>query len=460
MMRPLQYAGDTRLMLFFRFRSLFLLALLLIFCRLPVAAQDLHVSRLQLQNGLTILALEDHTVPSIAYTTVFKVGSRNERPGITGLSHLFEHMMFNGSAKMPPKQLDQTIESGGGSANGNTTQDRTVYDEEFSVSILDAVLRIEADRMRALRLDTANLEQERGVVKEERRVSVDNRLGGAMSELLWNSAFLAHPYRWDVVGFMKDLDAITLADAKTYFRTFYAPNNAVVAIVGDFDTKTLLAQMERAFGDIPRGPARPPVINAEPVQMGERRAAYHHVAALSAVQIGFRGVANNDPDAPALDVLSQILSSGESSRLYHRLVYTDQLATYAFAVNEALKDPGLFILQAQARPGHTAAECESALYAVLEEIKSGGVSERELQKAKNGIRVGLLNRFKTNLGRAGLLAEAEATRGDWKRVQEDLPLRDRVTAADVQRVARKYFSERSRTVVTLFPENTSGEDAR
>src|ERR1051325_2968599 len=195
----------------------------------PVQSQALNVQRKALKNGLAVLALEDHTVPSIAYHTVFKVGSRNERPGITGLSHLFEHMMFNGSARYKPKVFDQLIEAGGGYSNASTSSDVNEYHEEFASSTLDTVLRLEADRMRALKLDTQNIEQERSIVKEERRGNTDNSVEGSMSEMLWNSAFVAHPYRWDTIGFMKDINAIRLQDAKEYFKIHYAPNNAIVA---------------------------------------------------------------------------------------------------------------------------------------------------------------------------------------------------------------------------------------
>lgn len=433
-------------------RSWLLLCFVLYLLPASAAAQRLNVARLRLSNGLTVLALEDHTVPSIAYYTLFKVGSRNERPGITGISHLFEHMMFNGSANYPPKLFDHLIEAGGGYSNAFTTPDTTEYMEEFSCDTLDTVLRMEADRMRALKLDKENLEQERAIVKEERRVNTEDSVIGSMNELLWNSAFVAHPYRWNTIGFMKDIEAIRLEDAKAYFRTYYAPNNAVVAVVGDFNTKTLFAKMKRYFGNIPRRPAPRPIVNAEPPQRGERRIAFHRPAELPAVMIGYKIGSFKDTDDPALDVLATILSHGESSRLYRRLVYEKQIATEVQAFNESRLDPGLFTFYAQVRQGHTAAECEQAIYEVLEAIRKEGVTEREVQKAKNILRVAYVNRFKTNVGRAGLLADYEAHWGDWRKLYDYLPRREKVTAEDVRRVAGKYFSDRTRTVVTLFPE--------
>lgn len=417
-----------------------------------VQAQTLNVARLKLPNGLTALAVEDHTFPTVAYYTVFKVGSRNERPGITGLSHLFEHMMFNGSAKFKPKVFDQIIEAGGGSSNAFTNTDTTEYYEEVSSQALDSVIALEADRMRALKLDKQNIEQERGIVKEERRVNYDNSVDGAMEEILENTAFVAHPYHWDTIGFMKDIDAIRLEDAKTYFRLHYTPNNAVICLVGDFDTKTLFRKLTAAYSDIPRAPQLRPVVNSEPPQQGERRIAFHKAAELPQVVIGYHMGSAFDKETPALDILASVLGQGESSRLYTDLVYKKQIATQVSANSDSRLDPGLFTFSAQAQQGHTTAKCETAIYATIDEVAKNGITPRELQKAKNGLRVGFLNRFKTNLGRAGLVAEFEANWGDWHKLYDYVPLHDKVTLADVQRVAKTYFSDRNRTVVILIPE--------
>ena len=425
------------------------------------AAQNVpqyNVEKLLLPNGLTVLALEDHFTPSVAYYTVFKVGSRNERPGITGLSHLFEHMMFNGSAKFKPKVFDQLIEAGGGESNAFTNSDTTEYFESFSSPTLDTVLQLESDRMRALKLDTANIEQERGIVKEERRVNTDNSLPGSMNELLENNLFVAHPYHWDTIGFMKDIDAITLADAKDYFRIHYAPNNAVVCVVGDFKTTELFAKIKTYYSDIPAAPQTGPVVLAEPEQKGEKRIAYYRPAELPAVTFGYHGVSNKADDEPALELLSVILASGESSRLYKTLVYDKQIATQVSAEDDSRADPGMFTFYAQAAPNHTTAECEAAIYVVLSDIAKNGVTERELQKAKNGQRSGLINGLTTNQGLAGRLAEYEANWGDWHKFYDVLPRFDAVTAADIKRVAQKYFSDRNRTVITLIPEKQTADN--
>ncbi len=418
----------------------------------------LNVQSLTLQNGLKVLALEDHAVPTVSYYTVFKVGSRNERPGTTGLSHLFEHMMFNGSAKFKPKAFDQLLEAGGGYSNAFTNSDTTEYYEEFSSPTLDITLQLEADRMRALKLDNANVEQERGIVKEERRVNTDNSIPGSMNELLENNAFVAHPYRWDTIGFMKDLDAIKLDDAKTYFKTYYAPNNAVVAVVGDFETKALFAKMKTYFETIPRQAPPRSVVNSEPKQTGEKRIAYHRPAELPSVNIGYHTISYLEKDDPVLDLLSTILTGGESSRLYKTLVYDKQIAAAIQSNNDSRLDPGLFEIYAQAREGHTTAELEAAIYTELDNLAKNGVTERELQKAKNGQITAFQKRFTTNYGRAGLLAEYEALRGGWKNITGFLPKYEKVTVADLQRAAKTYFSDRNRTVVTLIPEARTGGD--
>ena len=418
------------------------------------AAQNLDVKRMALSNGLVVLALEDHTFPSVALQITFKVGSRNERPGITGLSHLFEHMMFNGSARFKPKMFDTLIETGGGYSNAYTTTDVTAYHEEFSTGTLDTVLQLEADRMRSLRLDVQNLEQERSIVKEERRVNTDESPEAAMYETLWNNAFVAHPYRWLTIGFMADLNAIRLDDAKEYFRIFYAPNNSVMAVVGDFKTDDLFAKVRKYFSGIPRQPAPGSVTNAEPSQQGEKRIQLHRTAELPAVMIGYKGISFKQADEPALNVLASILARGESSRLYRELVYDKQIAASVSASNDSRIDPGLFTFYAQAKPGKTAQECEQAIYGALERIRKSGVEDREVQKAKNGIRVGYLNGFKTNMGRAGMLADYEANWGSWKELLNYVPRHDKVTAADVKRMAVKYFNPRKRTVVTLIPEKS------
>jgi predicted Zn-dependent peptidase len=415
-------------------------------------AQSIDASQFTLKNGLKVVTVEDHTVPSVTFAVAFHVGSRNERPGITGISHLFEHMMFNGSKKYKPKEFDHILEGGGGYSNAYTSNDITFYYEEFNPDLLDKVLDMEADRMRSLKVDGENLEQERGIVKEERRVSTDNSVQGSMVEDLYAGAFVAHPYHNPVVGWMKDLDHIAVPDARDYFQTYYAPNNATVILVGDFDASGVKAKMEKLFASIPRQPAPATVIDAEPPQLGERRIKLHKPAELPAVAIGFKGAAASSPDFAPLNLLASILSTGQSSRLYQRLVYDLEIATEAGAGLDEYIDPGLFTIFIQMQPGKTTLEAEEEVYRILRDIAENGVTEEELQKAKNSAQVDYVNNFKTNVGIANRLGYYEVIHGDYRKSFDVLEKFGKVTGDDIRRVAAAYLGERMRTVVTLVPE--------
>lgn len=424
----------------------------------PLRSQTVDALEFTLKNGLTAVLVEDHRVPSVCFAVGFRVGSRNERPGITGISHLFEHMMFNGSKKYPPKEFDRILESGGGYSNAYTSNDITFYYEEFNPDLLDKVLDMEADRMRALKIDAENLEQERGIVKEERRVGVDNDVQGAMIEHLYAGAFLAHPYGHPVIGWMKDIDNITVEDARAYFRTFYAPNNAAIFLVGDFSARAVRPKIEKLFGSIPRGPAPPRVIDAEPDQEGERRIALHKPAELPAVAMAFRGAPAAHADFPALSLLAGILSTGQSSRLYRRLVYELELATAAGAGIDEFADAGLFTVFIQMQPEEETADAEKEVYRILRDIAENGVTAEELQKAKNAAQVDYVGNFTTQVGIAGRLGFYELVHGDYRKSFEVPAAHERVTADDIRRVAAQYLQERRRTIVTLFPESSAGAD--
>jgi len=417
----------------------------------------LDIRRHTLKNGMTLLILEDHSAPTFCYMTYFKVGSRNESPGITGISHLFEHMMFNGSSKFGPKEFDRLIESGGGYSNGSTWYDYTNYYEEVSSESLETVLDLESDRMRSLRITPENLEQERSIVKEERRLRTDNSTEGKMFELLAANAFVASSYRWPVVGWEADLNNINLSDCSEYFRTYYAPNNAIVVIAGDVEPAKTVALMEKYFGGIPSQPAPRPVVDSEPEQKGEKRVLHRMVAELPAIMVGYKAMAFKHDDYPAMDVIRSILADGESSRLYRTLIYEKQLATAAYAFFRPSLDPGLFIVYAQAKEGVEAKALEAELYAVLGRMASGDVTDKELQKAKNQIRAGAIKELKENSGVADRIAFYELMSGDYKQMFSVLDRIDKVSREDVARVARKHFSEDQRTIVTLVPETEAPE---
>ncbi len=422
-----------------------------------VCGQSLDTKEFTLKNGLKVVMVEDHTVPSICFAIAYHVGSRNERAGITGISHLFEHMMFNGSKNYKPTQFDKILEGGGGYSNAYTSNDITFYYEEFNPDLLDKVLDLEADRMRSLKIDTANLEQERGIVKEERRVSTDNNVQSKMFEDLYASTYVAHPYHNPVVGWMKDIDNITLQDAKEYFKIYYAPNNATVFIVGAVNTQTLHSKMERLFGTIPVQPRPRPVNDAEPEQQGERRLKLHKAAELPAVAIGYRTVGASSSDFYALSLFATILSQGKSSRLYRTLVYDHQIANDVSASVDEYIDPGLFSIYVQMRPGNDVAEAEQEIYEIIDDVSKNGVTVEELQKAKNAAQVAYVNQFKTNSSIAGRLGYYEVVHGDYRKSFDVLGQYDKVSVDDIKRIAEKYFVERARNVVILIPIN-SGEE--
>lgn len=427
-----------------------------LFLLLPLAAfgQKVEVREHMLTNGMKVLLVEDHTVPSICYYVYFKVGSRYEKIGTTGISHLFEHMMFNGSARYKPGEFDRILESGGGYSNGSTWNDFTNYWEEFNSDLLEKVLDLEADRMRSLKLDSENLEQERGIVKEERRVSVENNVRSKLYEELYAAAFTAHPYQNPVVGWMADLDNITLDDCKEFFRINYAPNNAVVVLTGDFRADEALRKIKMHFEKIPaQKPPRQPN-NPEPEQRGEKRIKFHKTAQLPAVTIGFKSVAVSDSDYYAAEVLALLLSRGQSSRLYKRLVYETQMCAQVSAWADDYVDPGLFGFYAQMKQGFTTNQAEQEIYAILESIRNEGVTPQELQKAKNTAQADFVRRFKTNQGTGFILGYYEVLLGSYRKALEVVQAYEKVTNDDIKRLAHRLFDEQRRTVVTLIPEKS------
>jgi predicted Zn-dependent peptidase len=434
-------------------------ALCLSFASLPASAgaQSIATEELILGNGLKVVLAPDHTVPNVCLALSFRVGSRNERPGITGISHLFEHMMFNGSKNYKPTEFDHILESGGGYSNAYTSNDITFYYEEFNPNLLEKVLHIEADRMRWLTIDSSNLEQERGIVKEERRVSTDNSLSGTMYELLYANAFVAHPYQNPVVGWMGDLDNITLPDARDYFTTYYTPNNATMFIVGDFDPKTVRAVATELFGTIPRRERPRPVVNSEPAQTGGKRINLLRGAELPAVLIGYKSAGASSPDIHALHLLATLLGRGQSSRLYRRLVHEKSIVPEIYVGVDELIDPGLFTIYAQMQGEHSVEEAESEIRKVVDDVIDHGVSEQEVQKARNTALTEYVDQLKTHVGIAGRMGYYEVVYGDYRKAFEVLGRYGEVTAEDIRRVAGTYLREDRQTVVVLIPERQENE---
>jgi zinc protease len=413
------------------------------------------VHEASLRNGLRVRVVPSDETPVVSLYTFFGVGSRNERPGLTGISHLFEHMMFNGSAKYGPNQFDEILESHGGRSNAYTTHDQTVYYEEFAAEALDQVLDLEADRMRSLAISDRMLEREREVVKEERRLRVDNEVMGLIDEELQALVYQAHPYRWPVIGWMGDIEAIRREDCEAYFRTYYAPGNAVLWIAGAVEPEATMRRVRRAYGDIPRGPPVPKVVNAEPIQRGERRSVLSHPAQAPGLLVAYRGPPVSHPDAFTLDVLEFILAVGEGSRLTRRLVYEEKVAVDVGMDWSWRIDPGVLLFHAELAPDGDPARVEASFYREIERLTQEGISERELTKAKNNLRAHLMRELTTSSGRAHALGNYETYLGSWR---AGLRLADRyatVDAASVQKAAARYLSPSQRSVVTLLPEATA-----
>ncbi len=414
-------------------------------------AQDLKVTEKVLPNGLKILLKEEHKAPVVTFQIWYKVGSRNERLGKTGMSHLLEHMMFKGTKKYGPKTFSQTVQRNGGNDNAFTGKDYTAYFENFASDRIDISLDLESDRMQNLLLDGKEFFSERDVVKEERRMRYEDDPTSTMVEQMTATAFMAHPYQWPVIGWMADLGNLTRDDLYSHYKTYYAPNNATIVVAGDFDAKTLLPKIEKYFGKIPKGPEVPKVGAEEPRQLGERRIAVKREAELPAVFAGYKTPKLTHRDSYALEVLSGILSSGKSSRLYKSLVYEKQLALYAGGdYDNVSADPQLFYVYAGVMPGKTTDEVEKALYAEIDRLKSEQVSEEEIQKAKNQIEAGFIMGQDSVFYQAMLLGQYE-TVASWKMLEKYLDGIRAVTRPDIQRAAKEYFSEDNRTVGILIP---------
>jgi zinc protease len=405
-----------------------------------------------LPNGLRIRLLPDRSAPTVSYYTFFQVGSRNEKLGTTGISHLFEHMMFNGASKYGPKEFDRVLESRGGHSNAYTSNDVTAYYEDFAPEALETVIDLESDRMRSLRLTTDSLEQEREVVKEERRLRTENSIFGLMEEQLEALVFLAHPYRWPVIGWMDDIERITRDDCEAFFRTYYAPDNAAVYVVGDMDPDATLALVERLYSDIPSGPRPAPVAQGEPAQRGERRAVVRYPAQAPALLAGWRGPAARSPDSAALDVLQVCLAVGESSRLRRRLVQDEEVAVSVSIGWGWRIDPGVFLAFAELGPRVKSARAEAMLWEEIDRVATKGVTGAEVRRAQALLRSSVLHELATHHGIAHALGQAEALLGDWREAGRALEHYAAVGARDVRRVAAEYLDPARRCVVALEPE--------
>jgi zinc protease len=415
-----------------------------------------------LPNGLTVITSVDRATPTVAVNVWYHVGSKNETKGRTGFAHLFEHVMFTGSGHVPYGMHDKLTEGVGGSNNGTTSNDRTTYYETVPSNYLESALWLEADRMGFLldSLDLAKLNAQRDIVKNERRQGVDNRPYGRAGEILAQATYpSSHPYSWDVIGSMADLTAASEEDVKSFFRLYYAPNNAFLAIVGDFDPAQAKTWVQKYFGEFPRGKAisRP---TAAPVTLNaERRLVYEDRVQVPRLYIQWPSVGEANDDRFALDVLGSILAGPRTARLTKALVYDKPSAASVSAIQSTNENVGEFGVTITPRPGSTLTDLEQAADAIVEKLKAEGPTADEIQKAIAGDELSFVRGLESNLGKANRLADGAGFHGDAGYFRTEYQKGQAVTAADVKRVANKYLTK-GRVVLSIVPVGKPDQAAK
>lgn len=418
---------------------------------IPVFAQTRadDVKTFTLKNGMKFLVLEDNSIPNANMYLFYKVGSRNEYPGITGLSHFFEHMMFNGSKKFGPKMFDQVMELNGGANNAYTTQNVTVYTDWFPVNAMETIFDLESDRISSLSIDPKMVESERGVVLSERSTGLENSPWNMLSDALNAAAFQEHPYHWTVIGYESDIKNWTKEDLEKYFRTYYAPNNSIVVVSGNVKVDEVKRLAEKYMAPIPANEPPRPVHLIEPPQTGERRVTVQKEVSTPYLMIGYHTPQAQHKDFYSLSILSSILSSGNSSRLYSAIVDKKQLATMIASDFSESFDPNLFQIYAQAAAGVKEADIEAAIYEEIEKIRKDGITDQELQKIKNQKLMEFYSQIETINGKSNNIGTYEVFFGDYRKMFDAPAEYSKVTAADIKRVANEYFKKSNRTVGVL-----------
>lgn len=408
----------------------------------------------KLANGLQILIGEDHSLPTVSYQVHFAAGSRYERPGLTGISHLFEHMMFKGTKEVGPEEFSRIIQAHGGTLNAFTTTDNTSYYENLPAAQLELAARLEADRLQNLQITQETLETEREVVRSERKLRAVNTPFGLLIEQLFALAYEKHPYRWPVIGWDHDLKNLTLDDCLEYYRLFYAPNNAVVVIVGDVSADQAWRIVEKYYGRIPPQSLPRLVIPPEDAQRGEKRAIFKKVAQVSAFFSGFHVPGINHPDLFALEILCAVLSAGRSSRFFEKFEKPGKAVEVKAEVGSPPffpMDPGLLQIYAIASPDTSIDVLEAEIWQEVENLKKEVISPEELAKAKKQVRSAFLRNLQTIFFKGLLAGLYQIKTGNFKQIYELLSAYEEITPTDIQRVARKYLNAENRTVVTLIP---------
>jgi len=410
-----------------------------------------------LPNGLRVILSEDHSTPIVHVSVWYHVGSKNERPGRTGFAHLFEHMMFKGSKNIQPEAHTSIIASIGGQSNAYTTEDTTVFWQTLPQHYLPLALWMEADRMATLRVDEEAFKREREVVKEERRMRIENQPYGRLTEIIYDHAYTTHPYKHPTIGSMADLEAASVQDVRDFHDTYYVPENATLTVVGDFDSALALQLITKYFGRVPK--AAKPVprdIPKEPAQTKERRVTLEEAWPLPVVVVAYHITYDGHPDSYPLHIVGKVLSDGQSARITKALVYDKQIAASAFASGNIEEDPSLFYAVAIVQPGRTTAEVEKALIDEIEKLQAAPITARELQRAKNQFARDYIFGRESIREKALHLAHGAVIHNDITTTDGEFEIFQNITAADVQRVAKTYFRPENRLVLTINTKNGGG----
>jgi zinc protease len=418
-----------------------------------VRPPKLEYQRFKLPNGLTVLLHQDRSTPIAHVALWYHVGSKDEHAGRTGFAHLFEHLMFKGSKNVEPEQHTSIVSSVGGQANAYTTEDATVYWQTVPAQYLPLVLWMEADRMATLRIDDKTFKNERDVVKEERRMRIENQPYGRLNEILFDKAFTVHPYKHPVIGSMKDLESATIDDVREFYRTYYVPSNCTMVIAGDFDFDQVTDLVQRFLARVPPAAKEVPRdIPKEPIPTKEQRSTVEEPWPLPAVVVAYHITYDGHPDSYPLHIVSKVLSDGQSSRIYRKLVYETGLALTAFGGGNIIEHPNLFYSVAIVNPGKSPADVEKALIAEMDRLKAEGITERELQRAKNQFARDYILGRQSLQDKATHLAHAEVIHSDITTADGEFDIFQKLTLADVKRVAQTYFTPERRVILHVMPK--------
>jgi zinc protease len=410
------------------------------------------VEKYTLKNGLTVILAEDHSVPMISYHTWYRVGSRDEGPGVTGAAHMLEHMMFKGAKKYSGKQFDHVLHENGIVNNAFTSNDYTGFYENLPSNKLELIMDMEVDRMRSLALNPQDLTSELQVVGEERRWRVDNNPGGMLREMIFGTLFKVHPYTWPVIGYMTDIQAYTVEKLRKFYDTYYLPNNAVLVISGDFEPAKTKALIEKYYSQLESKPLPERKYPVEPDAKAPQRKVMPWDVQTKTFMVAYKGVQAGHDDSFALDLLGNILGGGLSSRLHKKLVYQQQIASSTSAFDMTNADPGAFLVMTTMKPGKGTAEAEKVIADEIETLKTTLVSEKELQKAKNQTMMDYMEGLTTIDGKAQALAINEILFGDYGHLFSDLERYNKVKVQDIRNVAKKYLQQQRRVVGILEPK--------